>query len=223
MAVSLGILSRYVGITLVVTGVMGILLLSRSAWRNRFLDVLAFCSMSCLPIILWIVRNLVVAGSATNRQIVFHPLTVEHLKAAVGVVSTWLLPFGVPFRPRWITLLTVVTLLLLVFVLAHRGGCQSKQINPESITRIPWLMGFFIVNYGFFLIISLSFFDAHTLIDSRILSPVYVGVIVLILCLARDLATLIQMRTVRIVLLSTFVVFSVSQIIQATASLAVSG
>ncbi len=214
MAVALAFLARYAGIALVATGVIAILLLSKYPWRKRLFDVGVFCTISCVPMILWIIRNLVVAGTATNREVAFHPLTTEHLRAAVDTISTWLLPVRVPPSTRWVSLLIVVTMVILIFVLSKREMRRDERKNPEGPTGLPALLGFFILNYGLLLLVSISFFDVHTPVDNRILSPVYVATLTLVLCLSPNLSTtLIQGRSIRIALIIFCVVFSVSHLL----------
>src|SRR5262249_13627309 len=91
VAVALAVLTRYAGLALIVSGVLGIFLFDKRAPSRKFRTAAIFCVISCILIAGWAIRNLTVAGTATNRSLVFHPIGLREAQQAFGTLSEWLL------------------------------------------------------------------------------------------------------------------------------------
>jgi hypothetical protein len=183
--VSLAFLSRYIGITLLATGFLGILIFSRQEMRTRLVNAALFAGISALPMFLWLVRNLGQAGTATSREFNFHPITRDHLSQGLTTISSWLLvPETASGVIKLIPLAVIaIGLLAVVFI-------QGQKAKPGStagaVIRLPVggflkLAALFIPVYLGFLAISISFMDANTQLDRRILSPIFVFGLILTL------------------------------------------
>ncbi|MBI4489679.1 MAG: hypothetical protein HY694_11385 [Deltaproteobacteria bacterium] len=217
LAVNLGFLARYAGIALVVTGVTGILLLSKVRWKKRFADAVFFCALSSFSVTLWVFRNLAAGPTMTGREMIFHPLTAEHLQSALDIISAWLLPPTTPSRTRGISLFLVAALLGLVYLAVRRERKQDEERNLGGLTGFTPLLGFFIMSYGLTLTISISFFDAQIPIDNRIFSPAYVAALILVLCLFAVLFEAARMSlALRVAGFLFFAFFSTSLLMQTT-------
>jgi len=204
---ALAFLTRYAGVALVATGALAILLLSKEKWKKRSTDTVLFCLISAVPTALWMIRNLLIAGTTTARDIGFHPITVGHFQSAFNSVSSWLLPGAIPFA-RGVSLLIVVALFAFIFLVTLRKGERNqKECGHEGLARLSMLLAIFVGMYGLMLIIVISFFDAYMPIDDRYLSPVYVPTLVLVLCLSSYFfSALVKARAVHI----SLVVFSLA-------------
>lgn len=194
--VALAFLARYPGVTFVATGIMGISFLSQKTYYKRIADSSIFVAVSSLPIALWIMRNLHVAGNAANREIAFHPITFGHIKSALFTFSEWLFPhsfWGVTIDVtgkivRSFSLVVVVGLSVSsILLLQRKSGLNGSDFVKHYLAKLPRLLVTFIVIYCVFLIVSISFFDVRTPLDFRILSPVYVSGLVFILYIAHRL------------------------------------
>ncbi|MCI0469788.1 MAG: glycosyltransferase family 39 protein, partial [Nitrospirae bacterium] len=107
VAVGLTFLTRYPGIVLVMTGMAGLICLGRKSCQKKAIDALLFGVLSCLPIGLWVIRNKMIAGTATNRSMVYHPISMRHINNLLFTLSGWLLPPSVPNVIRNMVLLLV--------------------------------------------------------------------------------------------------------------------
>ena len=182
LLVGLGFLTRYAGVATVFTGISGILLFCRAPLRKRLFDTIVFCFLSCSLAGLWMVRNLAVAKDITGRPIGFHAPTWEHLGSAVKTIVFWLLPVGI--YPSGMLLVVCITLTLAVLLMTRRIK-EAKVLQIH--TALPRLLLLFVVNYGLLLLVTVSFLDAQTPFDNRVLSPAFLGVLVLVVCLSADL------------------------------------
>ncbi|MCL4262303.1 MAG: glycosyltransferase family 39 protein [Anaerolineae bacterium] len=201
---SLSLLTRYAGLAFVLTAGMGLLWLSRKKWGERLRDVLLLGLIACLPLVLWVARNLGQSGSATGRTFVFHPAGREHLWQAVYTASDWLL-LPAP-TPGWLRLLvlavvlsTAVALLLFPFV---------RRQQPSSMPPFYRLLLIFVPTYLLFLLFSISFLDAATPLDGRILSPLYIaGVFLGMYVLAQLWAQTGRWRVVHLAITGLLILF----------------
>lgn len=194
---SLAFLTRYAGAALVLTGFLAILLFSRKNLRQRFLAAIIFGCLSVVPMLLWLLRNISMAGTATSREIVFHPINRSHVWQAIFTFSGWfLLPDSAPNIFRF-GLGAVILLGATLILLAHRQKGRTKQ-NSSGITEMPQLiklLSLFIVIYGIFLVMSISFIDANTPLDNRILSPAFVAAIILLLYLLSQAVRVFRLKS----------------------------
>ena len=175
-------LTRYVGLTAITTGVIAILLFGPGKMGRRTKDALVFSFFGIFPILIWYARNYILTGTTTNRSFAFHPPTSERLLSGLAVIYAWILPGGIPAGIRPIAMVGIIIggLFLLVF-----GGYHFwKRRYNDAVIAAAWK--FFIISVLFIFIyissilLSLTFFDASTKLNNRILSPVYfIGILML--------------------------------------------
>lgn len=186
LSVGLACIARYAGVSLIATGAIGIFLLATGGRKKRLLDAMFFCSISSLLVVLWGIRNIIVAGSPAGRKIVFHPPGAEQLESALITISGWLLPPTIPSRFMWAGTLGMI-LLAVSFLLASQRGGKMEGSSLHGMLRPAGLAGLLAVNYVLLLAFSISFLDAQIPLDNRILAPIYVAALIGCLCLVNAL------------------------------------
>ena len=203
VAIALAFLTRYPGMAFVATGTIGLFFLNRETSRDRIRDICIFLAICLLPTALWMTRNMYVAESLTNRNPAFHPITSNKISAGLYTVSTWIFPTklaGVPAGIILVAVISGVVILHKILELREETSEEANTLKKESPASIPLLTGLFVFFYMALLAISISFFDAHTALNSRIMSPVFFALVILLLCLAYRLVQLSQRkRTIRII------------------------
>ena len=65
---ALACLTRYTGVTLIITGVLSILLLYQSSLKNRIFYVFIFGILTGLPLALWLARNFMLTGTLFGER-----------------------------------------------------------------------------------------------------------------------------------------------------------
>jgi 4-amino-4-deoxy-L-arabinose transferase-like glycosyltransferase len=207
-AMGLAFLSRYTGAALVGTGLAALLLFSKRALYGKMRDCVVFGGISIMPVGLWAVRNLDVAGSATNRQIFAHPIGWVHLRQALVSVSTWAAPPRTPVPIAVFILLTGIGCLVILHFALRRRTARAEEESQSSM-RISHILAVFILCYALLLAVSISFFDAHTTLDSRILSPIYLSLLFIIVGLGSSVWNAAEgKRSLRMGLVAVAFVFS---------------
>lgn len=180
---ALACLTRYAGIALAISGGLALLVMS---WKKPFLrliDAAVYGAVSLAPVALWMLRNQFSSGSTTSREIGFHPIGMAHIQQAITTLGQW---FFIPSQmPAAVKLLPYI-LLAGGFVYWYLEARSRRQTKPQgqaaSIAGVPafiWVCLIFVTIYFLFLALSISFLDANTPLDSRILSPVLLIAILL--------------------------------------------
>ncbi len=131
----------------------------------------------------WLIRNQIVSGNASNRQVLSHWVTADDLKHGVMIFWRWLWPerYGNLEIPlSWMNISTAVFLALsLLFVLAMMtAALRGRKFSPSA--QILWTYLLFIPGYLAFVVLTISLFDASVNIEERILFPAFmVGLLAL--------------------------------------------
>ncbi len=184
-------LTRYAGLAFIVAGGVGLLLFSKKRWSHRVGDALILGVIGCVPLALWLGRNLGQGSSATGRSFVFHPVNRTHFWQAVFTLSDWLhIPAAAPGMLRVLVLavlgMTAVAILFFSFTRSRRDTPHLLRLAYERLLLL------FLPTYLLFLLFSISFLDAATPLDGRILSPIYVASLLLGMWLLAELHPLMR-------------------------------
>jgi 4-amino-4-deoxy-L-arabinose transferase-like glycosyltransferase len=190
VSVGLAFLSRYPGAAFIGAACLGLCFLGQRRWARRISDAILFGAISCLGTALWLVRNVHAGGSSTGRAVSVHPVTEKPFGPILYVLSRWLVPDSRPELTLWhdpvrmANLLLVAAGLALACFLALRRKTVSvpEENAPGRLRFLPHLLIGYVICYGLVLAVSLSFLDASTVPDSRILSPLYAAFLLLSLC-----------------------------------------
>ena len=207
-------LTRYAGLALLATFLVA-LILPHDIWKKRLTSAAIFLA-SFIPFTLaWSLRNKLVADNATNRTLVWHPLTAENIETAIYNFSEFFIPVETWRRalikvPNFFAvLLSVIALALLVWVV-YKG--LKKFFYPETDRPeiLSFTNGLYIFGYLASIISSMMLFDASTRFKLRILSPVYVALLTLFVLVG---FWLWQKRAIfwrGLVIIATFLILSLS-------------
>lgn len=168
---SLALLTRYAGVSMALAFALVILLFSRVTVRRRLRDALIFAGLSISPLVFWLLRNSLSAGTATSREFVFHPIGKPQIAQALTTLSSWL---QIPAQAS--NLIKGLSLSILLIVLTWLLWRHRNRRLPGTIA----LLVAYVPVFWIFLVFSLSFLDANTPLDGRILSTVFVSALILI-------------------------------------------
>lgn len=182
ICLGLALLTRYAGVALLATAVFALLLLSPQPWRLRLGQATLLGMVAVLPLLLWVLWH---SGSgSTIRTFHFHPVQWAHLQQGLNTAAGWLL-----LPQAWPGLLkTAVWGILLLAtgaaLSAHFRRQDSQQPWRQLFPPLFYLLALFLLIYPAFLLVSISFFDANTPLDDRILAPVYLALLILLVYVA---------------------------------------
>jgi hypothetical protein len=180
-------LTRYAGLALLATFV-GALILLQDTWRKRLTSAGIFI-LSFIPwAAAWSIRNRLVADNVTNRTLVYHPLTAENIETGLYNFSEFLIPVEAWRRVLLNTPNFIVTLLLIIGFstlawLLYNGLKKFIQPASERPEVLSFTNGLYLFGYLASILSSMMLFDASTKFKLRILSPVYLSLLVLLVFL----------------------------------------
>lgn len=177
ICIGLAFITRYAGIALIITGIIGIFIFNRHQVRRVVWSALSWGLLCVLPAIMWMVRNVQTSGTATNREVIYHPITLSKIKAGIVNVLQWLLPGA----RSLVVVACVLAVIIIISLYVRRRSTIGTLIHQTP--NLVVLMAVFSIVYPAFLVISISFLDAATPLDNRILSPLFpVFTILLLIC-----------------------------------------
>jgi 4-amino-4-deoxy-L-arabinose transferase-like glycosyltransferase len=182
LAASAAFLTRYVGVSLVLS--MGIaLLLDRHAWKQKMRDLLFFGLIAVLPMALWSLRGYLLTRTLNDRTLAFHPMTLKNYVSAIDVIYGWFFPRSLVEGAEkiFLALTAVAVILLLAWIWRSRKASTvgwTESLRPEK--KISLLHGIYIVLYLLVIILSKTWLDADIGLSDRILSPMLVSLLILL-------------------------------------------
>ena len=193
-------LTRYVGLAAIATGGLAILIFRSQTWTKKIKDLFIFCVISLVPILFWYVRNWYLTGSMTNRVIGFHPPTLAQIKQGISTLSIWLLPAGINSSIRLIGLgLFIAVFIIMMAIEYQKDRTRNNMLDEgEGARRFSWLLIMFAIVYIMMVFLSLTFFDASTKLNDRILAPIYLTGILATLILIWNSAWFVEKSFVRV-------------------------
>jgi len=177
-------LTRYAGLALLATFFIALILL-HDTWKKRISSAAIFLT-SVFPFLLgWNIRNQLVADNATNRMLVYHPLTAENIEIGIYNFSEFFIPVetwrrsAVKIPNLFVAFLSILALCLLTWVV-YKGLKKFFQPAIEQLEILSFTNGLYIFGYLASIVSSMLLFDASTKFKLRILSPVYVALLILL-------------------------------------------
>lgn len=167
-------LTRYVGVALVVAGIVALLRFGAGRRGHGALDALVFAALALVPSI----GFLAWAGGADrgggDRSLAWHGFGPDYLGQAVRPLARWVVPVATPpVGP----LLAVVAIAAAVTLL-RRPRTVATPRGP-SAPALPWLLGAFGVAYLAAVVGNRLVTDATGRLDARFLAPLHVVAILL--------------------------------------------
>jgi 4-amino-4-deoxy-L-arabinose transferase-like glycosyltransferase len=191
-AVGLADLSRYAGLFLIPTGIGVVVSMGgRRSFRKTLRDCGMFAVISGLISSVSFVRNWIVGGTPSGHPPAVHLIGTAQFQRGLNTLGRWLWVDAQP-GTQVLAALAIGACALLVRNVVHakQPGSGPTQFGMRSsrsseVARTALLI---IIAYGLFLLIVISFFDATTLFDDRLLSPMFAWAVIAGVCGAHRLA-----------------------------------
>ena len=186
---ALACLTRYVGVTLILSGALIILLFLKDNIKIKFLHLLIFGFISAVPLGIWTVRNHIYTGTFFGPRASSKFSLLDNLRFTVNAIYSWIVPdkileYGYTSMGITATAIAVFVAAIICFV---RYASNENRLELKAALRLLGPPIIFTGIYTGFLIIS-STTTAYDNINFRLLSPVYVPVVLIVLSFAQQLA-----------------------------------
>lgn len=172
LVLALTITVRYLGIALLPPLLLILLLHKQHTRKKRWGNLAAVTTLSILPLLAWFLRNILLTSHAANRVLNFHPLSSGKYHNAVETLYKFLSPDTAAWLVHLSILLIFVVLMIAVFLGLREQGKLSIP-GGGSGALVALACGLYVLTYLTLLVISVTFFDASTPLDERLLAPLY--------------------------------------------------
>ena len=140
--IALAFLTRYIGAVLVAAGVCSILLFSSWPYRRRLIDGLLFGLIAVGPLALWLLHNKLTGNSATNRELLVHPINRQQIGWAVTTLGSWfLIPDGSSGVIKILPYLAILLVVAAVLIAKYRqAGRKNSWLSWMTLPELPFII-----------------------------------------------------------------------------------
>lgn len=198
MLFGLSFLTRYASAPLVLTALL-MIASCKSLIGRRVQSICLLFIFSVVPVVSWAMVNYSI-GVSIDRQIKFHPVGYVHWKQFSQTICKW---FSYSNDFCFESVVFVLVIYLIYFLCKNRlDSGHAKNISSQSFVNFSLL---FAPIYICFLVFSISLFDAHTPLDNRLLSPVYLFLLLSLILLARKTQVLVSGRYSKLFVFFVFI------------------
>jgi hypothetical protein len=206
LAAGLAMTTRYIGVVLLSLTVLTPLVFGVQSLKKRLRDAVVASVVAGCPLVLWLTRNLVVAQTATNRIVAVHAFGSDHVRALMGTLHDFALPVPTPYWAKELVIAGVAILFIVGLLALFEENYICRNAHSVRVV-LPVLCASFSLAYVVFLVVSISYFDAHIPLDARILSPVFLALTVVGISLSWAVAKRHHSRLMCYVLASLVLLF----------------
>lgn len=162
-------LARYVGVALVLAGLLMLLWLNRNRGA-RLADTMLFIAVACAPLALWQVRNAIVNDDPLLRIFGFHPPGLGAARQVGSVMASWLSSFTPIFSLRGFAAATLAVVLTGTLLWRwHTRLPEQDELAKGTLTSLF----LFATSYSLTLVFYLTFLGPGIPLDNRILIPLF--------------------------------------------------
>jgi hypothetical protein len=193
ISVGLAFLSRYPGVVVVVTCIIGLLVADRISWKQRIRDILKFCLISITPTAIWLIWIYLQTRTLGAREYHFAfdiwSNTIDLRKQLMTIFWSWLpyqerLPSYSYNLSRNILILLIVLIFLFVCLIVFKKLFfrKSALVSPLEFT-FAFLWFIFIMGNISLLAASFIFTNPLPDLNLRTLLPVQFGLVFALLVL----------------------------------------
>ncbi len=188
VASGLAFLTRYSALALLPTFILALFLFNNTptghVWRARLTASGLFLAGALPWMAVWFVRNMLAAGNATNRTFQYHPITADNIQPGFFNTSQFLMPVEawrqvLAKAGLWEWFIAFLGLAVLFWLAGRTWQLIKSQRSAPASGILTFTTGLYGFGYLCAVLFSMSFFDASTKFQPRILAPVYVCLLVL--------------------------------------------
>ncbi len=173
---ALACLTRYVGITIVITVVMVLFFKSTKPFLEKVRHMAMYPVIAVTPLGLWLLSNMLVSGTLTGHARSHPPFASfpEYLQQTLDVLAAWAVPFLDPV-PAGVAM--TVGLALLALAIRVGMALARREAETRSDENTIALFGAFALIYLAFLLGAAS--STPVMVGARHLCPIYIPLLFL--------------------------------------------
>lgn len=170
-------LTRYMGVSLLVTGASGLICLGAGPMAARMRRSALFLAIGGTPPAAWLIHNYLESRDITGRSLHWHPISSAQLMLACTTVAHWLFPWMSNQTAQSIGLPLLVGMAVILATVVWS--------NPGTL---GWLLANLVLCNSALILVSRYVSDPNLVFGPRILAPILVSSLVLTLWGAHSIA-----------------------------------
>jgi 4-amino-4-deoxy-L-arabinose transferase-like glycosyltransferase len=203
----LSFITRYIGMSILLAAITLLFFDSQIPWRRRLGNVLALGGIGSIPMVIWLVRNLIVINSVTDRNPGLYFITLQQFRKSINTMLVWFIPGRYVHTREFWWLAILLLMIIVIFLISKRFRIgQNTDSDNYSHHIARRLLALQVIYHVALVWISKSFFTPIIPLNNRIFSPILPSLIILIVALMADLWQ--SKRTVlRLAVLAASVIF----------------
>ena len=181
---ALALLTRYVGIVLILAACLTLLMMGGRRWTENLKQAIAYGLLSILPLGLWMLRNLLTAGSATNRALNVIPIAPTDWTLLAETIDGWFYPLQTAFSigAGKLVILAVAAGLFVILRLSEKADHKTEESTAKPGLRLALFYAIYLLVYPVFVILSRLLFDRMiTIFEERIAFPAFLALLFLVI------------------------------------------
>ncbi len=171
LVLGLSVTTRYIGVSAIIPLILFTFFVSNKKIAEKLIDFSIVISFGLTPLLIWFLRNSYLSGSMSNRSFVPHLISLHHIDKYFHTLFYLWFPLHIK-----VSAYVIISFILFIFI-GYMCFClklwKSREVGLANNT-IQVLFILFFLSYTFLLFVSQSFFDAHTPMSIRILSPLFI-------------------------------------------------
>jgi hypothetical protein len=211
----LAVYTRYIGLTIAILNAIVLFIWFDEKLFKRLFLTLPQIIVPLIAITPWLLYRSAIQTANTDRQLIVSGISFETLQAGLANVGRWVIPSNVSaehyggsiiqFSIGILIFLVIATLITLFF---WKISSNKNLINKElDVTANAYMLNIypvalFILLYFLSILFFISFVDKKIMLDNRILSPIYLPVLIFIICTI----SYINKRFIRLIGLAAIVI-----------------
>lgn len=191
ISIGLAVVTRYAGVSLVMTGCFCLILLAKESWAKRIINSILFFLVSISPLIIWMIISHSHGNSGSTFSLHYNEIPLKSFQKGTREILFWFLLPGI--KP--------LLLLIPFFGISTLWGISAllNRLKPKN-SMVEICLVFAII-YLAFILFSKSFVYADIPFDRRILAPAYYCIFLALILLAHRYFTFERLKLVGITLM----------------------
>lgn len=174
---SLACIQRYIGITLIITSCILLLIFTpNSHLLQKIKHIILFSIISAAPLIVWMIRNYIYTSTLAGSRHSSPYTLIDNIINVIDVLSGWFIPSSL--IPLFYRALIICSLMIILFSAILFVHIKIERLEKRDLSLI-WINLYFVLIYSSALIISSTIIE-YDGINNRILSPIYVSIMLLV-------------------------------------------
>ncbi len=169
-------ITRYAGAGFI-AGTVLFLFFQKDNLQTKLIHITVYLLLVLIVMVSWIWYAKLHSTNPTDRNLVFHLISLKHLKTFAGTILFWISP---AYR---FVLGPLIIILSIVFVLSKQ--IDVKKVFSVADSRMKYFV-WLIAAYCLFLVISISLFDFSTTFNNRMMCPIYPLILVTFIPIAQQ-------------------------------------